>query len=220
MSQHGGRSSTGRETVLPRRQKPYLPCVLSSPRGEVALPCHRARATAQRQAARAPSPPSPAVARLLSCDAAHLFCPSARASVRSCALPAVDEARPSSSESTMITCTWLSAHSGCTSGAARAEAAQHTKRVTLAHTTTAMSLGVLYRPARVAGITSSSSPPSAAELVGFASASLPDSSQLLPLLSAKREPSRELSELILLLSGSSSSLLVPFPASGSCCALR
>ena len=63
LSQHGGRSSTGRETVLPRRQKPYPPCVLSSPRGEVALPCHRARATAQRQAARAPSPPSPAVAR-------------------------------------------------------------------------------------------------------------------------------------------------------------
>ena len=31
--------------------------------GEVALPCHRVRATAQRQAARAPSPPSPAVAR-------------------------------------------------------------------------------------------------------------------------------------------------------------
>ena len=27
--------------------------------GEVALPCHRVRATAQRQAARAPSPPSP-----------------------------------------------------------------------------------------------------------------------------------------------------------------
>ena len=32
LSQHGGRSSTGRETVLPRRQKPYPPCVLSSPR--------------------------------------------------------------------------------------------------------------------------------------------------------------------------------------------
>ena len=29
--------------MLPRRQKPCPPCVVSSPRGEVALPCHRAR---------------------------------------------------------------------------------------------------------------------------------------------------------------------------------
>ena len=43
LSQHGGRSSTGREAVLPRRQKSCPPCVVSSPRGEVALPYHRAR---------------------------------------------------------------------------------------------------------------------------------------------------------------------------------
>ena len=38
----GGRSSTGRETVLPR-QKTYPACVVSSPCGEVALPCQRTR---------------------------------------------------------------------------------------------------------------------------------------------------------------------------------
>ena len=73
MSQHGGRSSTGRETVLPRRQKPYPPCVLSSPRGEVALPSHRARQphSARQQSSVASS----ARRRAPSADGAFFFGP-------------------------------------------------------------------------------------------------------------------------------------------------
>ena len=70
LSQHGGRSSTGRETVLPRRQKPYPPCVLSSPRGEVALPSHRAR---QPHSARQSSVASSARRRAPSADGAFFF---------------------------------------------------------------------------------------------------------------------------------------------------
>ena len=60
LSQHGGRSSTRRETVLPRRQKPYPPvCCLHRVVKWPSRVTGRGNHTAP---SRAPSPPPPAVA--------------------------------------------------------------------------------------------------------------------------------------------------------------